>query len=50
VLISQIGFAALENLDTEGDVNKEWETIRENIKISAKGNKPNCSSYRIQAI
>jgi hypothetical protein len=29
-------FAALENLDTEGDVNKAWETIRENIKISAK--------------
>jgi hypothetical protein len=25
-----------ENLDTEGDVNKAWETIRENIKISAK--------------
>jgi hypothetical protein len=23
-------------LDTEGDVNKAWETIRENIKISAK--------------
>jgi hypothetical protein len=30
-------FAALENLDTELDVNKAWETIRENIKISAKG-------------
>jgi hypothetical protein len=29
-------FAALENLDTEGDVNKAWETIRENITISAK--------------
>jgi hypothetical protein len=29
-------FAALENLDTEGDVNKAWETIRENINISAK--------------
>jgi hypothetical protein len=29
-------FAALENLDTERDVNKTWETIRENIKISAK--------------
>jgi hypothetical protein len=29
-------FAALENLNTEGDVNKAWETIRENIKISAK--------------
>jgi hypothetical protein len=28
--------AALENLDTEGDVNKAWENIRQNIKISAK--------------
>jgi hypothetical protein len=29
-------FTALENLDTEVDVNKAWEIIRENIKISAK--------------
>jgi hypothetical protein len=29
-------FAALENLDTVVDVNKAWETIRENIKISTK--------------
>jgi hypothetical protein len=29
-------FAALEKLDTEGDVNKAWETARENIKIRAK--------------
>jgi hypothetical protein len=29
-------FAALENLDTEVDVNKAWGTLRENIKISAK--------------
>jgi hypothetical protein len=29
-------FAALENLDDNGDINKAWETIRENIKISAK--------------
>jgi hypothetical protein len=26
----------LENLDTEVDVNRAWETIRENIKIPAK--------------
>jgi hypothetical protein len=26
----------LENLDTEVDVNKAWETITENINISAK--------------
>jgi hypothetical protein len=29
-------FAPLENLDTEVDINKAWENIRENIKISAK--------------
>jgi hypothetical protein len=28
----------LENLDTEVDVNKAWETIWENIKIPAKEN------------
>jgi hypothetical protein len=27
-------FSALENLDTEVNVNKFWKTIRENIKIS----------------
>jgi hypothetical protein len=26
----------LENLDIEVDINRAWETIRENIKISAK--------------
>jgi hypothetical protein len=29
-------FAALENLDTEVDINRAWEIIRENIKISTK--------------
>jgi hypothetical protein len=29
-------FAALENLDDIGDINRAWETIRENIRISAK--------------
>jgi hypothetical protein len=29
-------FAALENLDDNGDINKAWGTIRENIEISAK--------------
>jgi hypothetical protein len=29
-------FAALEDLDTVVNVNSAWETIRENIKISAK--------------
>jgi hypothetical protein len=28
--------AYLENLDTEANINNYWETIRENIKISAK--------------
>jgi hypothetical protein len=30
-------FAALENLDTEVDVNKAWETIRADIKFLPKG-------------
>jgi hypothetical protein len=30
-------FAALENLDTQVEINSAWETIRENIKFSAKG-------------
>jgi hypothetical protein len=29
-------FAALEDLDAEVGINTIWETIRENIKISAK--------------
>jgi hypothetical protein len=29
-------FAALENLDTDVDINRAWGTIRQNIKISAK--------------
>jgi hypothetical protein len=29
-------FAALEDLDTEVEINIIWEEIRENIKISAK--------------
>jgi hypothetical protein len=34
-------FVALKNLDTELDINRAWETIRENIEISAKEN-PRC--------
>jgi hypothetical protein len=30
------GFAALEDLDIEVEINSAWETIRENIQISAK--------------
>jgi hypothetical protein len=29
-------FAALEDLDIEVEINSDWETITENIKISAK--------------
>jgi hypothetical protein len=29
-------FAALENSDSEVDINRAWKAIRENIKISAK--------------
>jgi hypothetical protein len=29
-------FTALENLNTEMDINRGWKTIRENIKISVK--------------
>jgi hypothetical protein len=30
-------FAALEYLETEVDINRAWETIRESITVSAKG-------------
>jgi hypothetical protein len=36
MLKSQIGVAALEDLDTEVEINSAWKTIWENIKISAK--------------
>jgi hypothetical protein len=29
-------FSALESIDTEVDINRAWETVTENIKISAK--------------
>jgi hypothetical protein len=29
-------FAAFENLDTEVNINEPWDTIKEDIKISAK--------------
>jgi hypothetical protein len=29
-------FASLENLDVEVNINRAWETIRENTKISVK--------------
>jgi hypothetical protein len=32
---------SLENFDDNVDISKTWEIIRENIKISAKGNLSN---------
>jgi hypothetical protein len=37
-------FADLENLDDNGDINKAWETVRENIRISAKESIRLCES------
>jgi hypothetical protein len=37
-------FAALENLDDNGDINRAWETIRENIRILAKESIGLCES------
>jgi 50S ribosomal subunit-associated GTPase HflX len=31
-------FAALENLSDDGNINRAWENIKENIKTSAKEN------------
>ena len=33
----QRGFTGLENLRDSEDLNRAWENIKENIKISAKG-------------
>jgi hypothetical protein len=37
-------FAALENVDDDGDINRAEETIRENIRISAKESIGFCES------
>jgi hypothetical protein len=37
-------FAALENLEDSGDMNRAWDNIRENIKISAKDSQGYCES------
>jgi hypothetical protein len=36
----------LENLDTEVDINRAWETVTENIKISVKGSL-SCRFWRV---
>jgi flagellar biosynthesis/type III secretory pathway chaperone len=35
-------FAALENLEDSGDINRAWDNIRENIKILAQENLGYC--------
>jgi hypothetical protein len=30
-------YAALENLENNGDISRAWDSITENIKISAQG-------------
>jgi hypothetical protein len=35
-LKSQIGFAALENVSAEVDINRAWETIEVDFKISTR--------------
>jgi hypothetical protein len=37
-------FAALENFEDSGDVNRAWDNIRENIKISAEESLGYCES------
>jgi hypothetical protein len=37
-------FAALVNLEDNGDINRSWDSIRENIKISAQENLGYCES------
>jgi hypothetical protein len=39
-------FAALENLDVNGDINRAWDAIRENIRISAKECLGHCEAKR----
>jgi DNA repair ATPase RecN len=37
-------FAALENLEDSGDINRAWVNIRENIRISAQASLGYCES------
>jgi uncharacterized FlaG/YvyC family protein len=39
-------FAALENLEDSGDINRAWDNIGENIKISAQESLGYCESKR----
>jgi glycine betaine/choline ABC-type transport system substrate-binding protein len=37
-------FAALENLEDAGDINRAWDNIRENIKLLAQQSLGYCES------
>jgi hypothetical protein len=39
-------FSALENLEVNGDINRAWDTITENIQISAKECVSHCEAKR----
>jgi glycine betaine/choline ABC-type transport system substrate-binding protein len=39
-------FAALENLEDSGDINRAWDNIRENIKTSAQESLGYCEPKR----
>jgi uncharacterized FlaG/YvyC family protein len=39
-------FSALENLEDNGDINKAWDAIRANIKISAEECIGHCEAKR----
>jgi hypothetical protein len=39
-------FSALENSEDNGDINRAWDTVTENIKISAKECIGHCEAKR----
>jgi hypothetical protein len=41
-------FATFEDLDAEVEINSAWETIRENIKISAKESLGYCELKKLK--
>jgi hypothetical protein len=42
-------FAALENLENSGDINRAWGNIRENVKISAEESISYCVSKLLKS-
>jgi hypothetical protein len=39
-------FSALQNLEDNGDINRAWDAVRENIQISAKECVGHCEAKR----